>query len=68
MKQRWLAALEAAQALVVSLPPDEIGCLYLGPDRTPRTPDTAAAGFRKLIRHKGCIRGAWPTVSPCRAK
>lgn len=64
MKQGWFAALEEAQALSAKLPPAEIGCLYLDSRQTPVTPDPASAAFRSLHRHTGCIRGAWPTVSP----
>lgn len=64
MKQRWFAALEEARALVALLPPNELGCLYLGRDQLPVTPDPAASGFPALVRHKGSTRGTWPTVSP----
>lgn len=66
LKRRWLGALERALALVAGLPPHEIGCLYLGPDRRPAAPDPSSDGFPSLIRHRGCVRGAWPTVSPRR--
>jgi hypothetical protein len=62
LKQRWLMALQEARALFAALPPDEIGCLYLGPGQRPVTPDPSADSFRSWIRHKGSIRGAWPTV------
>jgi hypothetical protein len=64
MKREWFAALHEARTQVASLPPDELGCLYLGPDGMPVAPDPAAAGFQSLVRHRGCTRGAWPTVSP----
>lgn len=67
MKQQWIAALEAARKLATTLPPDEVGCLYLDPDQKPMTPDPASDGFGAMTRHKGCIRGAWPTVSPAGA-
>ena len=53
-----------AKQLLVALPPEGIGCLYLDKNNNPVTPDASAAGFRKLIRHVGCVRGAWPQVSP----
>jgi len=62
LKQGWLRALDEARLLIAALPPDEIGCLYLDRSQSPVTPDAAAGSFRSLIRHKGCIRGAWPTV------
>ncbi len=58
MKQSWLTASVAARQLLVTLPPEEIGCLYLDKSNNPVTPDTSSAGFSKLIRHVGCIRGA----------
>ncbi|MDA0578526.1 MAG: hypothetical protein O3B24_10565 [Verrucomicrobia bacterium] len=64
LKQQWLAAMEQARHLVAALPPEDLGCLYLGTDRNPTTPDPASAAFPALARHKGSIRGAWPTVSP----
>ena len=67
MKQRWFAAMETARNLIAALPPDDLGCLYLGPDRNPVTPDPTAAAFAGLTRHHGCARGAWPTVSPYHA-
>ena len=63
MKQRWLAALEDARATVAALPSEEVGCLYLGSDGQPQTPDVSSSGFRHLTRHTGRVRGAWPTVS-----
>lgn len=66
LKRQWLAAVETAHRLVEALPPDEIGCLYLGPDQSPVTPDPTAEDFASMARHMGSVRGAWPTVSPCR--
>ncbi len=62
LKQNWLNALDGARDLLAVLPPDELGCLYLDRDKVPVTPDPASAGFQKLVRHQGCIRGAWPTT------
>jgi hypothetical protein len=64
LKRTWLGALSDARRLVAGLPPDEIGCLYLGPDQKPVTPDPASDQFRSLIRHTGTIRGTWPAVEP----
>jgi hypothetical protein len=64
MKKEWFAAREQAQKLVTTLPPDEVGCLYLGGDHKPLTPEPASTAFPSLTRHRGCIRGAWPTVFP----
>ncbi len=38
-------------------------CLYLDRGQNPVTPDASSGGFHGLIRHVGCIRGAWPQVS-----
>jgi len=64
LKRKWLQALDDARRLVAALPPAELGCLYLDADGIPLTPDPDSPEFPKLTRHKGCIRGAWPTVSP----
>ena len=40
LKRRWLAALGRARTLVAALPPDEVGCLYVGPDRKPVAPES----------------------------
>ncbi len=66
LKRRWLVALERARTLVARLPPDEVGCLYVDAARGPAAPDPTSDGFRLLARHRGCVRGAWPTVSPYR--
>ena len=63
LKRRWFGALERARTLVAQLPPDEIGCLYVDTDRRPVAPGPTAEGFRSLVRHRGRVRGAWPTVS-----
>ena len=66
LKRRWVAAMGRARTLVAALPPDEIGCLYVGPDGHPVAPDPASDVFRSLVRHRGCVRGAWPSLSPYR--
>jgi hypothetical protein len=66
LKRCWLAVLERARTLVARLPPDEVGCLYVDAAREPAAPDPASDDFRLLLRHRGCVRGAWPTVSPYR--
>ena len=66
LKRRWLAALERARALVAALPSGEVGCLYVGPDRHPVAPNPASDGFHALIRHRGRVRGAWPSIPPYR--
>jgi len=63
MKQNWLGALDNARRLVAALPPDEVGCLYLDSYQNPVTPDPTSDQFAALTRHRGSIRGAWPTLS-----
>jgi len=62
LKRIWLEALSEAQKRVAALPPDEIGCFYLDQTQAPVTPDPSADAFPLLIRHRGSVRGAWPTV------
>jgi len=64
LKQRWLVAMELARVVIDALPPNELGCLYLGPDQRPVTPAPTASDFSALVRHMGSTRGAWPTVTP----
>ena len=63
LKLRWIAAVEAATTTLSKLPPEEVGCLYLGPDLRPRNPDPASPDFPRITRHYGRVRGAWPTLS-----
>lgn len=63
LKRQWLAALQKAEGLVLALPPDEVGCLYLGDDQIPMAPDPGADEFAGLPRHRGSVRGAWPTIA-----
>ena len=63
LKHEWFRALDEARKLIASLPPDELGCLYLDSNGNPVTPDPAGNCFRALTRHKGSIRGAWPSVA-----
>jgi hypothetical protein len=67
LKQKWLTASDHARGLIGSLPPEEIGCLYLDAEGRPMTPDPTSEGFSKLTRHRGTVHGAWPTVSPYHA-
>ena len=62
LKKSWLEALDEARKLVISLPAEEIGCLYLDLDRIPVTPDPSADSSATLIRHRGSVRGAWPVI------
>ncbi|MFW5871302.1 MAG: hypothetical protein ACOCVH_02320 [Verrucomicrobiota bacterium] len=62
MKRKWIRASERAKRLIDSLPPDEIGCLYLDAGGKPVTPDPESVGFQDLTRHRGRVAGAWPNV------
>ena len=52
-----------AEAWFARLPAADVGCLYLGPDGNPFTPDPADPGFPEVPRHLGSVRGAWPELS-----
>lgn len=64
MKRKWLAALEQAYELVDVLPAEDLGCLYVDAAGVPVTPVPGSSEFSNLIRHRGCIRGAWPRLLP----
>jgi hypothetical protein len=63
LKRQWLAARERAERLFERLPAEELGCLYLDSANNPLTPDPEAPTFPGLKRHRGSVRGAWPTIS-----
>jgi hypothetical protein len=62
LKQSWLAAAADAEALFARLPVAEVGCLYLGQEGSPVTPDPESEAFPTLVRHFGSVRGAWPNL------
>ena len=61
-KQRFLAILDEAAALVGKLSAVEMGCLYLDRTGKPVCPAPAAPDFPKLTRHFGSVKGAWPRI------
>ena len=63
LKTQWLEATTKAEALFDRLPPEELGCLYIGRDGEACTPDPNSPTFPGLTRHYGSIRGAWPRFS-----
>jgi hypothetical protein len=63
LKSRWLAAVDDANRLTASLPPEELGCLYITSNQVPVTPVPEDPDFAGLTRHMGSLRGTWPTVS-----
>jgi hypothetical protein len=63
LKTQWLTAKERAQNLFPRLPAKDLGCLYVDGDNKPVTPDPDNVNFSSLKRHRGSVRGAWPTIS-----
>ena len=63
LKQTWIDARHQAEALIQSLPPAEVGCLYLEQSGQPVTPDPLAGSFPSLRRHFGSIKGVWPVIN-----
>jgi hypothetical protein len=63
LKKQWLDMRERAERLCERLPAQELGCLYLDAQNKPVTPDADQPEFPGLKRHRGSIRGAWPTMS-----
>ncbi len=62
LKVRWIKAVEEARALILKLPAEDAGCLFLGRNGNPVNPEPESAAFSGLIRHRGCSRGVWPVV------
>ncbi len=62
LKLKWLKALSQARTLVSTLPATEVGCLYLAAENNPVNPDPSTNEFKALIRHQGCVHGAWPVT------
>jgi hypothetical protein len=64
LKRQWLEARERAESLILRLPADELGCLYLNAANNPVTPNPDSPDFPRLKHHLGSVRGAWPRISP----
>jgi hypothetical protein len=62
LKKKWLATKDLAESLILQLPPEEVGCLYLDGNNTPVAPDPSKADFACLKRHFGSVKGAWPRI------
>lgn len=59
MKSDWLRMLDSAHAAIASLPPGEIGCLYLTPDCRVADPN-----YRRDAKpHFASVGGAFPRVA-----
>jgi hypothetical protein len=63
LREAWTRAAAEAETWFARLPAADVGCLYLGPDGKPFTPDPADPGFPEVPRHFGSVRGAWPKPS-----
>jgi hypothetical protein len=63
LKQKWIQAVEQAEAWFDRLPTAEAGCLYLTKDGEPHTPDPTIPTFAAAVRHFGSVRGAWPRLA-----
>jgi hypothetical protein len=61
-KRGFLDTVEGAEALVATLPPAEMGCLYLNAAGRPVCPDAPSPEFPDLTHHFGSVKGAWPRV------
>lgn len=61
-KKRWLAALEEAEAFVLTRPPEEIGCLYYAPGRHRFESPSAGVDLETqgLVPHYGRMGGVLP--------
>jgi hypothetical protein len=66
--RRFRGMLDAAREIVAALPTAEVGTLVLDargePFRGDPTQARTAMGLGALRFHRGCLRGAWPTVRP----
>jgi hypothetical protein len=63
LKEQWIEARERAESLFARLPADDLGCLFLDAWHKPVTPDPSGPDFPALIRHRGSVGGAWPSLS-----
>ncbi|MDZ4817097.1 MAG: hypothetical protein SGI71_12640 [Verrucomicrobiota bacterium] len=62
MRRTWDDAYLRAESLSSTLPADDYGCLYLNIQGNPVTPDISSLEFKSLIRHRGSIKGAFPSI------
>jgi hypothetical protein len=56
-------AIAEARALFDTLPPEQMGCLYLDAAQRVHTPDPAGVASGRLYLHKASLNGSWPTAS-----
>ena len=64
LKKTLLAALHEARDLFPTLPPEQMGCLYLDRDLNISRPDSAGVAAQRLHLHRASLRGTWPTPAP----
>jgi hypothetical protein len=62
LKKDWLEASESALELILRLPMEEAGCLYLDSHGRPVCPDPGSPEFSRLTRHFASVKGAWPEI------
>jgi len=62
LRHSWEVAVSKAHKLVESLPPEELGCLFLDKTGKAVTPNPRRPEFRLLQRHRGTVRGVLPVV------
>ena len=60
--QIWRSAAAEAEALLPQLPAEEAGCFYLDELNRIVPPDPRSPQFKRLRRHFGSVRGAWPII------
>lgn len=61
MKRELLDGIRHARALYETLPPEQMGCLYVDEEMNVAAPDPAAVADRRLRLHRATLRGTWPT-------
>lgn len=63
LKRMLLDAIREARALFETLPPEQMGRLYLDDQTRLAVPDPAGVAAGRLYLHAASLRGAWPTLS-----
>jgi hypothetical protein len=62
LKEEWLALLSRTEEALASLPPSDLGCVYLDP--TGEVVHSPAEGkLDDMRRHFGSVGGSWPRVA-----
>jgi hypothetical protein len=63
IKKVLLAAIAEARDLFLTLPPDQMGCLYLDADLKPHMPNPRDVEMHRLHLHRATLGGAWPAIA-----